>query len=179
MPSICRSIYQGKIIDVNIETAHLPDGQSVELEVVRHPGGAAVVALDSADNVCLLRQYRHAADGWLWELPAGKLEDGEAPRLTAERELAEEAGLSARVWTSLGLLMSSPGVFTETIHLFLARRLTEVRRHPEPHELIEVHWVPLAEALEWAHSGRIVDGKSLVGLCRAEALINRSATAPL
>jgi 8-oxo-dGTP pyrophosphatase MutT (NUDIX family) len=175
VPSPRKSIYHGKVIDVNIETARMPDGHSVELEVVRHPGGAAVVALDAQDNVCLLRQYRHAADGWLWELPAGKLEPNEAPRLTAERELAEEAGLAAKVWTSLGLVVSSPGVFTETVHLFLARRLTEVERHTEPHEYIEVHWIPLAEALEWVHSGNIVDGKTLVGLCRAGALLRRPA----
>lgn len=175
MPSLRKSIYHGKIIDVNIETARMPDGRFVDLEVVRHPGGAAVVALDSTNNLCLLRQYRHAADGWLWELPAGKLESGEAPRLTAERELAEEAGLSAGVWTSLGLLVSSPGVFSETVHLFMARHLTEVEPHTESHEYIEVHWVPLDEALDWVHSGRIVDGKTLAGLCRASALLGRCA----
>lgn len=160
---------------MNIETARMPDGQFIELEMVRHPGGAAAVALDNANNVCLLRQYRHAAEGWLWELPAGRLESGEAPRLTAERELAEEAGLTASVWTSLGLLVSSPGVFTETIHLFMARNLTEVEQHTEPHEYIEVHWVPLAQAVEWIHSGRIVDGKTLAGLCRANALLGCGA----
>jgi len=82
-----KPIYKGKIIEVNIETVALPHGGSCELEIVHHPGGAAAVALDVEDKVCLLRQYRHAAGGWIWELPAGKLDPGEEPRLTAQREL--------------------------------------------------------------------------------------------
>jgi len=95
-------IYQGKVIEVAVETVALPDGSQVDLELVRHPGGAAAVAIDEQERVCLLRQFRHAARGWIWELPAGRLDAGETPLATARRELAEEAGLQANDWIDLG-----------------------------------------------------------------------------
>jgi ADP-ribose pyrophosphatase len=137
--------------------------------VVHHPGGAAVVALDADERVCLLRQYRYVADGWLWELPAGKLEPHEPPLATAERELAEEAGTRAAEWHSLGSYLSSPGVFTEVIHLFVATGLTPVASALEPAEVIEVHWVALSDARRWALEGTIRDGKTALGLLRAAA----------
>src|SRR5204863_877645 len=88
-------VYRGKIVDVYREWVVLPNGREAELEIVRHPGGAAAVALDVEGRVCLLRQYRHAAGGWIWELPAGKLEPNEPPHRTAARELEEEAGRRA------------------------------------------------------------------------------------
>jgi 8-oxo-dGTP pyrophosphatase MutT (NUDIX family) len=164
-------IYKGSIITVTVDTVQLPDGTSFELEVVHHPGGAAVVALDDNDRVCILRQYRHVAKDWLWELPAGKLDVSESPLHTAQRELQEEAGLQAQSWISLGSLLTSPGVFKEVIHLFLARKLSILRRRPERDELIEVHWVPFKEALDWVHTGKIVDAKSLIGLFRAQVFV--------
>lgn len=163
-------IYRGKIIELYLEHVTLPNGAVAELEIVRHPGGAAVVALDSENRVCLLRQYRHAAGGWLWELPAGKLDPGESPLVTAQRELQEEAGLHAARWDSLGKIISSPGVFTEIVHLFLARDLSGVPANAEAHEVFEVHWVPFAEALAQAWTGEITDAKTLVGLFRADKL---------
>ena len=109
----------------------LPNGMRVPLEIVRHPGGAAVVAIDAQDRVCLLRQYRHAAGGYIYELPAGKLEPDEPPEATARRELVEEASVSAAHWTSLGAYFSSPGVFTEVIHLYLATELAPATADPE------------------------------------------------
>lgn len=160
-------IYHGKIVDLYLESIVLPNGRPMELEVVRHPGGAAVVALDDDKRVCLLRQYRHVAGGWIWELPAGKLDPGEAPLVTAERELQEEAGVAAARWEPLGEHISSPGIFTEIIHLYLARDLSPVPTNTEEHEVIEVHWVDFEEALEWACDGRITDAKTLIGLFRA------------
>lgn len=168
------SIYQGRVIDIAIETVELPNGRTADLEIVRHPGGAAVVALDEQERVCLLRQFRHAGGGWLWELPAGKIDAGEAPLVTARRELEEEAGLSAEDWTDLGILHSSPGIFTEIIALFLARGLESRERDHGHDEVIEVHWMPLSQALDWCNDGTITDAKSLIGLYRAGALI-RSA----
>lgn len=159
--------YRGRVVDVDVESVRLPGGVEAELELVRHPGGAAVVAVDAGQQVCLLRQYRHAAGGWLWELPAGKRDRGEDPEETARRELAEEAGLRARTWSGLGDILSSPGVFTEVIHLYLARDLQAVERCPEPHEVFEVHWLALREAAAWALDGRIRDAKTVIGLCRA------------
>lgn len=160
-------VYQGRIIQLGIETIAMPNGVSVELEIVRHPGGAAIVALDSDNRVCLLRQYRHAAGGWLWELPAGKLEAGEPAATTAARELVEEAGLQASRWESLGRLIATPGFCDELIYLFLARGLTEANAQPEEHELFEVHRVPFEAALERVYDGSIYDAKTMLGLTLA------------
>ena len=174
-----RPIFRGRIIAVDIERVQLPNGRYTELEVVHHPGGAAAVALDERDQGFLLRQFRHAAGGWLWELPAGKLEPGEGAALTAERELAEEAGLVAATWNSLGIVHSSPGVFDEVIHLFLARGLGAIDLRHGADEVIEVHWIQLQQALEWCADGTITDAKTLVGLYRTDAFLahgNGSAT---
>lgn len=164
-----RTVFTGRVITVNVETVRLPNGHVVDLEMVHHPGGAATVALDAEGRVCLLRQFRHAARGWMWELPAGKLEPGEPPMHTARRELIEEAGTEAVRWESLGTYVSSPGVFTETVHLFLARDLHFVKMAHESAELIEVHWLNFEQACEKAVNGEIADGKSALGLLRARA----------
>ena len=163
-----RTVFEGRVITVNVERVELPNGVTIDLEIIRHPGGAAVVAVNLAGEVCLLRQYRHAIDGWLLELPAGKLDDGERPLLTAQRELLEEVGLSAERWTSLGEYVSSPGVFTEIVHLFLATHLEQGQARPEAAEVFEIHWMPLAQALSLALAGDIADGKTVVGLARDE-----------
>ncbi len=174
-----KPIYKGKVIDLNLETIELPNRRMCELEIVHHPGGAAALALDDADRVCLLRQFRHAADGWLWELPAGRLDMGEQPLATAQRELREEAGLVAQRWDTLGTLVSSPAVLTEVIHLYLARELKQVPAAVEPDEVIEVHWLPLSELLTWANSNEIRDAKTLIGLFRAQNLLRREASTAL
>lgn len=172
-PEKSRPGYHGRVVEVFAERVQLPNQAVVELDVVRHPGGAAVVALDEAGRVCLLRQYRHAAGGWLWELPAGKLEPEEPAQRTAERELAEEAGVSARQWNALGRLHSSPGVMTEVIYLYLAQDLSAQPMAHEPGELIEVHWLALDVALEQAYCAEITDAKTLIGLFRAAKKLNQ------
>ena len=166
-----REIFKGRIIRLTLDTVELPNGAEAELEIVHHPGGAAVVALDAERRVCLLHQYRHAISGWLWELPAGKLDPGEAPRTTAERELIEEAGVRAAAWQALGRTISSPGIFTEVIYLYLAQDLTLVPAAAEEHEVFEVHWLPWAEAMRMAIEGEIEDAKTLAGLLRTQAVI--------
>jgi len=165
--------FAGRVISVTTDEVVLPNGHRAVLEVVHHPGGAAAVALDEHGRVCLLRQYRYVADGWLWELPAGKLEPNEPALLTAQRELREEAGVSARQWLSLGTCLSSPGVFTETLHLFLATGIEPAAAALESAEVIEVHWVALDAACAWALDGTITDAKTALGLLRA-----RHNTAP-
>ena len=118
------SIYRGRLIELGLETAVLPNGATIELEIVRHPGGAVVLALDEADRVCLLRQYRHVAGDWIWELPAGVIEVGEDPLETAQRELREEAGLVATQWRELGTMLPSPGFCSE--ELFFIRQATSL-----------------------------------------------------
>jgi 8-oxo-dGTP pyrophosphatase MutT (NUDIX family) len=164
-----RHIFTGRVIEVNVERVELPNGSVAELEIIRHPGGAAVVALDSDDRICLLRQFRHAVGGWIWELPAGKIDNREPPLDTARRELEEEAGMAAASWRPLGDYLSSPGVFTEVVHLFLATQLTPLPARPEEHEVIEVHWLPFTDVLRMADRGELRDGKSLVGVYRAAA----------
>jgi ADP-ribose pyrophosphatase len=159
-----RSVFTGRVLKLNLEQVRLPNGQVAELEIAHHPGGAAVVAVDAEGRVCLLRQFRHAAGGWLTELPAGKLDGGEPPLECARRELAEEAGVSARRWEKLGEFFSSPGVLTEVIHLFLARDLEPADASPEDHEVLEATWVPLQDAIDLAASGRLQDAKSVIGL---------------
>jgi 8-oxo-dGTP pyrophosphatase MutT (NUDIX family) len=174
MSSITR-VFTGSVIQVNVERVQLPNGTTADLEIIHHPGGAAIVALDDTGRVCLLRQFRHAANGWVWELPAGKIDNREPPLQTAQRELQEEAGMSAGQWRSLGDYLSSPGVFTEVVHLFLATDLRAVTHQPEEHEVFEVHWLPLDSILAMARSGELRDGKSLVGIFRAAAYVQ---TAP-
>src|SRR6188768_2292505 len=102
--------FKGRVIEVNVERVQLPNGSVADLEIIHHPGGATVVAINERREVCLLRQFRHAASGWLWELPAGKIDNREPPLETAQRELEEEGGVTARRWESLGDIVSSPGV---------------------------------------------------------------------
>jgi len=169
------SHFSGRIIRVTTDEVLLPNGERSLLEVVHHPGGAAAVALDDHERVCLLRQYRYAVDAWLWELPAGKLEPDEPPLVTAQRELREEAGVSAAHWHGLGTCLSSPGVLTERLHLFLATGLSPAALAHERAEVIEVHWLPLSEACQWALDGEIADCKSIVGLLRARQAAGRTA----
>ena len=172
MATDTRTIHAGKVVNLAVESLVLPNGELLQLEVIHHPGGAATVALNKQDDVCLLRQYRHAAGGWLWELPAGKLERQEPPASTAARELEEEAGLQAADWIKLGEVFTTPGFCDEIIHLYLARDLTEVPSHHGKHELIEVHWLPLSVAIAQVHNGTIRDAKTMLGLMLAGSHVN-------
>ncbi len=168
MSNESRRVYTGRVVTLDVATVELPNGRTAELEIVGHPGGAAVVAVNAAGNVCLLRQYRHVAGGWVWEIPAGKL-DGKSPDATARNELREEAGCTATRWESLGRVLSSPGVFAEVVHLYLAQDLTVVGAAPEADEVFESSWVPLREGARRALAGEIEDGKSVIALLRAAA----------
>jgi 8-oxo-dGTP pyrophosphatase MutT (NUDIX family) len=163
--------FTGRVIRVTTDSVVLPNGHRAELEVVHHPGGAAAVAVDGERRVCLLRQYRYVAGGWLWELPAGKLEPREPPLDTAQRELTEEAGVTARHWHGLGTCLSSPGVFTEVLHLYLATGIAPATAAHERAEVIEVHWLPFETACQWALEGTITDAKTVIGLLRARFAI--------
>jgi ADP-ribose pyrophosphatase len=167
MPIERKNIYEGRVIRVSVDTVELPNGVRVPLEIVRHPGGAAVVAIDAQRRVCLLRQYRHAAGGYIHELPAGKLEPEEPPEATARRELVEEGAVLAARWSPLGTYFSSPGVFTEVIHLFLATELTPAASAPEPDEVFQVEWWPLEQAVARAYDGELTDAKTNIGILRA------------
>jgi 8-oxo-dGTP pyrophosphatase MutT (NUDIX family) len=161
-------IHRGRIIDVSSERLRYANGQEHEIDFVRHPGAAAVVAVDNSGRVCLVRQYRHGIADFLWEIPAGKLDRGEAPEVCAVRELAEETGVAARRWTPLGLYIPAPGIFSEVIHLYLARELDLGTPAPDVDEELELKWMPLGEAIERVLQGDWNDGKTAVGLLRAQ-----------
>jgi ADP-ribose pyrophosphatase len=162
-----KEIFSGRVIKVSVDEVQLPNGVRIPLELVRHPGGAAAVAIDADDRVCLLRQYRHAANGFIYELPAGKLEPDEPPEATVRRELAEEAAVQAARWEPLGAYLSSPGVFTEVIHLYMATGLTRSEAAPEADEVFQVEWWPLRQAVDQALSGELTDAKTIIGILRA------------
>jgi 8-oxo-dGTP pyrophosphatase MutT (NUDIX family) len=170
-----QTVFRGRVVTLNLETVRLPNGHVTELEIIHHPGGAAVVAIDAQQRVCLIRQFRHAVGGWIYELPAGKLETAEPALATAQRELTEEAGVEAEEWISLGDYVSSPGVLTETVNLYMARKLKAAIMAHEAAELIEIHWVSIAEACRRTLSGEINDGKTALGLLRAQARLASSA----
>ena len=168
-------MYAGKIVTLETAATTLPNGHTMEMEVVRHPGGSAVVALNERRQVCLLKQYRCVFDEWLWELPAGKNDHNEPPLDTAQRELQEESGVRAAKWRELGFMISSPGVFTEKVYLYLAEELSMVAPNNEDHEVFDVHWIDLDQALQWAEQGDISDAKSVIGLYRAVSLMGQKA----
>lgn len=174
------NVFSGRVLTLNLERVELPNGRVAELEIAHHPGGAAVVALDDDGCVCLLRQFRHAAGGWLVELPAGKLDNREPPLECARRELAEEAGVTAAEWVELGQFFSSPGILTEVIHLFLARGLAASDLQPEEHEVFESSWVPLQAAVAMAARGELRDAKTVIGLLWAQERLaaGQGRTAP-
>jgi ADP-ribose pyrophosphatase len=159
--------FRGRVVTLTVDEVTLPNGHRAALEIIHHPGGAAAVAIDDQQRVCLLRQYRHAAGEWLWELPAGKLEPNEPPLVTAQRELIEEAGTQASEWHSLGKCVPSPGVLTEVVHLFMATSLQPAKASLEAAEVLEIHWLPLQQAFAWAMDGTIKDAKTIIGLARA------------
>jgi ADP-ribose pyrophosphatase len=167
-----RLAYQGRSIAVWAEDAELPNGTVARLDIVRHPGAAAVVPFERDDLVLLIRQYRHAAGGTIWEVPAGKL-DGDTPEACAARELEEEAGRRAGRLVPLGAIWTTPGFTDERIHLFAAFDLTPVPPEREAHEVIEVVPTPLDEALALVWSGELSDAKSALALIRAARLVGR------
>lgn len=162
-----KKIHQGRVIDLAIETVELPNGTTTDLEIIHHPGGAAVVAINNDNKVCLIRQYRHAAGGWLWELPAGKIDPGEDPLTTARRELTEEAGQIAGKIEALGNTLTTPGFCDEVIHLFRATELVDCPTRHETHEVIEIHWLEFSQVMKQIKEGVIRDAKTVIGLMLA------------
>jgi len=164
--SVTREIYRGRIVDLRVERVRLPNGVDVDLEIVRHIGAAAVAAVDDDGAIVLIRQWRHAAGGWLWEIPAGLLDaPDEPPHECAARELREETGFAAAELTPLGQFLPTPGFCDERVHLFLARGLRDGDHAREHDEVIaEIRRVPLREAVAMVRRGEIVDGKTVAGV---------------
>ena len=168
-----RQIYKGRIVDLRLEEITLPNQVTITMEVIRHPGAAAVVPLDDEGQVTLIHQFRHAAGGFIWEIPAGKLDHGEPPVECAARELQEEVGLAAGELIHLGTILTAPGFCDERIHLFLARTLTAVPQRLEHDEVLSVKRMPLAHAIAMIRSGEIEDAKTIAGLHHAAGYVKR------
>ena len=159
-----RNIYTGKVITLNVDTVQLPNGVTVDLETIRHPGAAAVVPVKDDGTVVLIRQFRHAAGGFIYEIPAGKLAPGEDPLHCAARELEEEVGYRASTFELLSSIFTAPGFADEVIHVYKATGLTKGRQHLDRDEVLDVVEMPLSEAITKIEDGIIRDGKTIVGL---------------
>lgn len=164
-----KKVHAGRVIDLHVDTVRFPDGSTGELEMIRHPGAAAVVPIASdpggADpTILLITQYRYAAGGTLIEIPAGRLNPGEDPQVCAERELLEEVGVQAGRLERLTTIWTTPGFTDERIHLFWAADLTVKQHAREPDEFIEVTPKPLSEALALIRSGEICDAKTALAI---------------
>jgi len=168
-----KNIYTGRVVTLNVDTVTLPNGITVDLEIVRHPGAAAVVPLKDDGTVILIRQFRHAAGGFIYEIPAGKLHLGEDPKVCAVRELEEEVGYRAGSLELLSSIFTAPGFTDEVIHIFKATGLTKGRQQLDRDEVLEVIEMPLLEAIRMIETGAVRDAKSIVGL---QAVYLRSNT---
>ena len=158
------NLYNGKIFSVALEKVTLPNGVTKDREVVRHPGAAAMVPLLDDGNVVLVKQYRHAVNNYLWEIPAGTLEPHEEPVACAERELIEETGYEAKDFDKLTEILPAPGYTDEHIHIFLATGLTLAEQRLEDDEVLTVQPTPFDKAIEMIKTGEIQDAKTIVGL---------------
>jgi ADP-ribose pyrophosphatase len=167
-------IYSGRVVNLDVDTVRFPDGSTGKLEMVRHPGASAVVPLldepRSADpRVLLIRQFRHATDAAIWEIPAGRLDAGETPATCAQRELEEEVGMTADVLSRLTTILTTPGFTDERIHIFLAQGLKPGKQRREADEFMEVQTKKWSEVMTLIRSGEIKDAKTLVAIMYVES----------
>jgi ADP-ribose pyrophosphatase len=165
-------VYSGKVIHVDVDTVQFPNGKTGELEMVRHPGAAAVVPFltdprGDDPQIMLIRQFRHAADGFIYEIPAGKLDGGEDPEVCAARELREETGCTATHFEHLCTFYTTPGFTDERIHAFMASGLSRGDTAQEQDEFMSIEPMPLSRALEMIRTGELNDAKSALAILYA------------
>jgi len=168
------NVFAGRFLDVGVETHEMPDGRCSAFEIIRHPGGAAILPVLADGRMLLIRQFRPATGEMVYEIPAGRLEPGESARDCAARELIEEAGYAAAEIFAIGSFWSSVGFCDERIYLFLGRDLAEVEQQLETDEVIELCPMPLEEALLKIESGEILDCKTQLALLHYQRLCDGS-----
>lgn len=164
MTKSVKNIYKGKVVVLNVDRVTLPNGATVDLEVIRHPGAAAIVPMKDDETVILIRQFRHAVGGFIYEIPAGKLNPGEDPRDCAARELEEEIGYRASSFELLTSIFTAPGFADEVIHIYKGTGLTKGRQKLDHDEVLNVVELPIEKAIAQIRDGTIRDGKTIVGL---------------
>ena len=166
-----QDIYTGRVVKLHVDTVELPDGGTSLREIVDHPGGVAILALDGQNRVSVVRQYRYAFERVMLEIPAGKREKGEEPFVTAQRELKEEVGATAREWVDLGKLIPSPGCYGETLYLYLARGLDFGEVDPDEDEFLETERMPFDALLALCMSGEVQDAKTVAAVLKVKVLL--------
>jgi ADP-ribose pyrophosphatase len=171
-----RRVYSGRVINLDVDLVEFPNGTTGELELFRHPGASAVVPFLSDPHgedpqILLIKQYRYAADGFLYEIPAGRLDAGEAPEACAHRELREETGCTAKTMRHLYTMYTTPGFTDEKIHIFLASDLVQGEAEREADEFLTVEPVKLSRALNMIKTGELKDGKTAIGILYAAGFI--------
>jgi ADP-ribose pyrophosphatase len=159
-------IHKGNLLELHSERVDFPNGGHTYFDIVKHPGGAVIAAINDDNEICLLKQWRYALGEMIWELPAGCLEPGEPPMETAKRELEEEAGVKAQQWRDLGKISSSPGFSNEMLYLYEARELSKGTVKLDDAEQLTAHWLPVEKVLTMAREGDIIDAKTLAVLFR-------------
>lgn len=159
--------HKGRVFVLDTENITLENGVTIDMDIIRHPGAAAIVPVTNDGKVLIIRQYRHAVGGYIWEIPAGTLDPGENPLTCAKRELAEEAGVAAADWEKLGEFTPVPGYSNERIHIFLAMGLSPAMQNLDPDEVLQVHEMAFSEALAMIDRWEIQDAKTLCGLLLA------------
>jgi len=167
-----KDIYQGRIVNLRLDTIQLADGRLATREIIDHSEAVAIVALDKNQDILLVRQYRKAVEEFLTEIPAGLMNAQETPLLAAQRELLEETGFKARQWRYILSFFTAPGFCNEKIHLFLATDLSAGKPQPDEDEFIELLKIPLPEAYRMVMEGTIQDAKSIIGIQHAFSNLN-------
>lgn len=168
-------LYRGKIVNLRVDDAELPDGTTALREVVEHPGGVCVAALTGKEELLFVEQFRYPYMETVLELPAGKLEYGEDPFEAGKRELLEETGAAAENYRDLGKLYPTPGYCGEIIHMYLAENLTFSEQHLDEDEFLEVRRIPLETAFQMVMRNEIRDSKTQVGILKTYQLIKGQA----
>lgn len=159
-------LHKGNLISLYKERVELGLGKHTHFDIVKHPGGSVIAAINADAHICILKQWRHAVKQFVWEFPAGCIEENEAPLNAAKRELEEEAGVIANDWKDLGHVLASPGYSNEILHFFRAKKISRGTLNLDDAEELEAHWLPLVDIYDMVKEGEITDAKTLAMLVK-------------